>query len=128
MQRRSTKQRDLVYETLLHLYHPTADEVYERILVDNPGLGRATVFRNLTVLAEEGRICRLAFPGDAARYDPVMDGHSHFSCRTCGKIVDLPPVKSLPLPHTDECTIESYAVKYYGVCRNCQDQHTSQKQ
>ena len=119
MQRRSTKQRDVVYETLLCLYHPTADEIYEQILLKHPTMGRATVFRNLTVLADEGRICRLAFPGDAARYDPVMDGHAHFCCRTCGKILDLPPVKEIPLPQTDECIIDSYAVKYYGVCKAC---------
>lgn len=127
MQRRTTWQRDLVYETLRHLYHPTADEVYERLQSEHAGLGRATVFRNLTVLAEEGRICRIGFPGDAARYDPVTDGHSHFSCRTCGKIVDLPPVKDLPLPQTEECLIESYAVKYYGVCKGCKDQQNNQK-
>ncbi|MBQ9773748.1 MAG: transcriptional repressor [Clostridia bacterium] len=122
MERRSTKQRDLVYETLLQLYHPTADEVFERIRVLHPGVGRATVFRNLTVLAQQGRIARLAFPGDGVRYDPIVDGHSHFACRRCGKIIDFPPVSALPLPQTDDCLIEDYSVKYYGVCRECNSQ------
>ena len=119
MERRSTKQRDLVYETLLQLYHPTAEEVFERIRVLHPSVGRATVFRNLTVLAQLGRVTRLSFPGDSVRYDPVVDGHTHFLCRCCGKIIDFPPISDLPIPKSDTCLIEGYSVKYYGVCRNC---------
>ncbi|MBQ7335457.1 MAG: transcriptional repressor [Clostridia bacterium] len=119
MKRRSTKQRDIVYSALLELYHPTADEVFESLQHTHPTIGRATVFRNLTVLVEEGRVYRLNFPGDGARYDPFVDGHTHFSCRSCKKIIDLPPVDNLPYPKSDEYVIETHTVKYYGLCRDC---------
>ena len=62
MKRRSTKQREIVYEALMRLYHPTAEEVYEYLRGEFPTIGRATVFRNLAVLAEEGRIVKLSSP------------------------------------------------------------------
>lgn len=120
MQRRSTKQRDIVYEALCSLYHPTAIEVYEALSKTHPSVGRATVFRNLTVLEEEGKIIRLIFPGEGARYDPVIDGHAHFSCKTCGKIIDLPPPTNVFPPASEEYVVESCSVKYYGVCKECQ--------
>ncbi len=120
MQRRSTKQRDIVAATLRELYHPTADEVYERIRLTHPTLGRATVFRNLTVLAEEGRVTRLELPGGATRYDPITDGHTHFVCKSCGRILDLPPMHDFPLPQGEHYVIEQCTVTYTGFCRVCQ--------
>lgn len=121
MQRRTTKQRDTVYEVLCSLYHPTANEVYEALVKVCPSIGRATVFRNLTVLEEEGKIIRLIFPGEGARYDPIIDGHAHFSCKHCGKIIDLPTPKGLSLPVSEDFFAESCSVKYYGVCRECRE-------
>ncbi len=122
MLRRTTKQRDIVYEALCSLYHPTANEVYDALSRTHPSVGRATVFRNLAVLEEEGRIIRLIFPGEGARYDPVVDGHAHFSCKSCGKIIDLPPPKGFSPPASEEYLVETCSVKYNGVCRECQNQ------
>ena len=77
MKRRSTKQREIVYDALMQLYHPTAEEVYEYLRGAFPSIGRATVFRNLAVLAEEGRIVKLFFPDEVAHYDANIDGHYH---------------------------------------------------
>ncbi len=119
MKRRSTKQRDLVESALASLYHPTADEVFEAVSHQSPGLGRATVFRNLSVLEEEGRAVRLVFPGEAARYDPIVDGHAHFMCDICGRIIDLPSPNERSLPRRSDCVISSCAVTYRGACREC---------
>ena len=40
MKRRSTKQREIVYEALMRLYHPTAEEVYEYLQGEFPTIGR----------------------------------------------------------------------------------------
>ena len=34
MKRRSTKQREIVYDALMRLYHPTAEEVYKKLRKD----------------------------------------------------------------------------------------------
>ncbi len=121
MKRRSTKQRDIVSSALSALYHPTADEVFEAVSREYPGLGRSTVFRNLSVLEEEGLVVRLSFPGEAARYDPTTDGHAHFICDECGQIIDLPVPNLQALPRHTDCIIRSCAVLYRGFCRQCHD-------
>ena len=120
MQRRSTKQREIVYDALMRLYHPTAEEVYEYLQSEQPGIGRATVFRNLTVLAEEGRIVKLFFPDEIAHYDANIDGHYHFVCKRCAKIIDLRTNTRPALPPGNDFEIESQEVNFYGQCRECQ--------
>ncbi len=123
MKRRTTKQREAVLAALYPLCHPTADEVYDTLRATCPTLGRATVFRNLSVLVEEGRVTRLDLPNGASRYDPVPDGHAHFICRTCSKIVDLPIPPIRPFPVDDAFVIEQAALTYSGLCRDCAKEH-----
>ncbi len=118
MQRRSTKQKELVSAALQQLYHPTAEEVYECLRVTHPTLGRATVFRNLSVLTEEGRLVRIDLPGEPSRYDCTVDGHAHFRCRSCKRILDL-PIPLVTLPAAVPCLIEQTQVTYTGLCREC---------
>ncbi len=120
MKRRSTKQREIVYDALMRLYHPTAEEVYEYLREEQPGIGRATVFRNLAVLAEEGRIVKLFFPDEVAHYDANIDGHYHFVCRRCSKIIDLQTNVRPALPPECDFAIESQEINFYGRCRECQ--------
>ena len=104
---------------LMSLYHPTAEEVYEKLRAECPSIGRATVFRNLSVLAEEGRAVKLFFPDEVARYDGNVDGHYHFVCRRCDAIIDLPATQKLPLPVSDAFTVEQQEINFYGLCREC---------
>ena len=120
MKRRSTKQREIVYEALMRLYHPTAEEVYEYLQNEQPGIGRATVFRNLTVLAEEGRIVKLFFPDEVAHYDANIDGHYHFVCKRCAKIIDLQTNARPALPLDHDFEVETQEINFYGRCRACQ--------
>ena len=120
MQRRETKQRQTVYNALMGLYHPTADEVYEKLRTECPTIGRATVFRNLSVLAEEGKVVKLFFPDEVARYDANVDGHFHFMCRCCERIIDLPAHLQISLPQSEQFTAEHASVHFYGLCKECQ--------
>ena len=124
MKRRSTKQRETVYQALMSLYHPTADEVYEKLCTDCPGIGRATVFRNLSILAEEGRAVKLFFPDEVARYDANVDGHYHFVCRKCDTIIDLPMTQRPSIPQNDDFIVELQEINFYGLCKHC---HESRK-
>jgi len=119
MKRRSTKQRKFIYEALTDLYHPTAEEVYERVIIEHPEIGRSTVFRNLAILSEEGKAVKLFFSDEVSRYDPTVDGHYHFMCRKCERIIDLPVKERIPLPVSDEFTADTQDVHFYGVCRSC---------
>ncbi len=123
--RRNTTQRAIVAEVAKTLYHPSAEEVYEEVKKRDKGVGRATVFRNLNLLAEEGSFFKVFLNGEPVRYDTNPVRHDHFLCTVCGEITDLPPET---FSETDEETeelsrqgykVESKSVAYYGVCRKC---------
>jgi Fe2+ or Zn2+ uptake regulation protein len=119
MQRRSTKQRETIYECIKSLYHPTSDEIVRAVEAKDASIGRATVFRNLSVLCEEGRLVKLFFADEPTRYDYNVHDHDHFVCRRCGAVIDLPktaPSASLSFPHLQ---IDAQSVTYYGLCEHC---------
>ena len=119
MKRRSTHQRETVYQALMSLYHPTAEEIYEKLRAEVPTIGRATVFRNLAVLIEEGRAVKLNFPDDIARYDANVDGHCHLVCRGCARITDMPTPHKIVLPDALGFTVDQQELNFYGLCREC---------
>jgi Fur family transcriptional regulator, peroxide stress response regulator len=73
-----------------HLHtHPTAEEVYRLVRKKISNVSLATVYRNLHLLAEEGKIREVQFQDDVIRYDGMLDAHEHFYCVTCGTVQDL---------------------------------------
>lgn len=53
--RRHSRQRELIKSFLeTRKDHPTADTVYRNVRNQNPRISLGTVYRNLTLLAEEG--------------------------------------------------------------------------
>lgn len=87
---RNTIQRSLVFEAVNALHsHPTADEIFDEVSRVHPAISRATVYRNLNVLAEEGKIRRLPIPDGADRYDHVPDPHYHVRCEACSRVFDV---------------------------------------
>lgn len=119
---RNTIQRQLVLEAVssTHL-HPTADEVYGMIAKTHPSVSRATVYRNLNLLASQGDIRRLPQPGLADRYDYNMHPHAHFYCDMCKRVYDVPapqlPASALVLP--EGFVSERQEHSYYGICPYC---------
>lgn len=117
MKRRETGQRNIVYEAAKSLYHPTAEEVCHKLREDGSTVGRATVFRNLSVLSEEGKFVRLFFADQPTRYDTNPAPHDHFVCLRCGKIIDI-EATSQPRTPKGLC-VESATVTFYGTCEEC---------
>jgi Fe2+ or Zn2+ uptake regulation protein len=103
--------------------HPTADEVYRLVRKRIRTVSLGTVYRNLHLLAEEGKIREIQFHGDVVRYDGKLDTHEHFYCVSCGAVEDLPselPATALStLANKLGVTIERYALDYYGQCKKC---------
>ena len=88
--RRDTPQRKLIRTILQSCTdHPTAETVYRRACTVHPSIGFGTVYRNLSVLAEDGEILHLPIPGGADRYDGTVADHGHYFCRICGAFGDI---------------------------------------
>ena len=87
---RNTIQRALVLEAVRSLHnHPTSADVYEVVREKHPNISRATVYRNLGVLANRGEVLRVEVPNGADRYDFLNRPHYHAKCRVCGGVFDV---------------------------------------
>lgn len=85
-----SKQRQLILETLMeNPVHPTADWVYNRLKPENPELSMGTVYRNLNLLTDQGKIKKVSIPGEADRFDGEISCHIHFRCLRCNQVSDL---------------------------------------
>ena len=119
-----SRQREAIKVNLRQRYdHPTADMVYEDIRAIYPRISLGTVYRNLALLCERGEIRKLPSDQGADRYDGNMSAHSHFVCRACGTILDIPPVDAKALQKTAGKTvdgiIEESKISFIGLCHAC---------
>jgi Fur family peroxide stress response transcriptional regulator len=72
--------------------HPTAQDMYERLLPTFPSMSFATVYNTLDALARAGLAGIVRLPGkrgDAARFDPNTTPHHHAVCDGCGAVLDI---------------------------------------
>jgi Fur family transcriptional regulator, peroxide stress response regulator len=127
MPRRSTRQRRLVYETVLSTdIHPTAEWVYEAVRRTLPRVSLGTVYRNLQVLVEEGRL-KAFIRGGRTCYDGDLEAHDHFSCDRCGLLVDIP--RAPEVLSTERrlkargFTVSGRVLELHGFCRDCRPSH-----
>ena len=126
MQERQTKQKQIIYDALKTLNHPTATEVFNHVHETYPTVSRATVFRVLSGFSCGGQALELRFAGNEVRYDYNTRAHYHGRCVHCGKVRDVET--NLVDEHIfksakacDEFAIEGYVVEFYGKCKECQN-------
>ena len=119
-----SKQRESILRTdQSSRIHPTADEIYAALKPQQPGLSLGTVYRNLNLLTDSGKIRKVTLSGCADRFDGTMAPHCHLQCRTCGRVVDMPEMEFLDklmqtAPPAD-CEIEAVNLLFYGKCAAC---------
>ena len=132
MARRNTIQRSLVLEAVNKLRcHASADEVYDEIKKEHPTISRATVYRNLNLLAEMGQIRRLEIPGSADRFDHIPTNHCHVKCQVCGGVfdVDMDFVSGLERGIRDSHGFDfsGYDILFHGICPSCKQRQNSRE-
>jgi len=130
MDRRNTIQRQLVLNAVRTLCrHATADEVYELVSAAHPSISKATVYRNLNLLAESGEIRRVSIPGSPDRYDHTVTAHYHVQCIRCGSVsdVDMPyqPDLNDKIRDPHGYRFVDHAVLFRGICPACQQQESN---
>lgn len=88
---RYSKQREIILEVLKNRKdHPTAEMLYNEIAQEMPGIGIATVYRNLASLYKTGKIQKIeTMQGEADRFDGDLRPHIHFECSKCNEIYDI---------------------------------------
>lgn len=124
MKNRNTLQRRLVLETVHCMHnHPTADEIFREIAAENMLISKATVYRNLKILSEQGEILHIPIPNGADCFDFKTTPHYHMECRGCERVfdVDLPYQTDLEQKIVDRhgFLIESHHIVFHGLCPGC---------
>lgn len=128
VQHKFSRQRESIVENLkCRTDHPTADMVYSDIRQIYPNVSLGTVYRNLSLLANEKKIQKIFTDDGVLRFDYNVKPHDHFICRGCGSVSDL------HITNTDELIssvsekfsgqVDECVVTYYGLCENCLKSH-----
>ena len=130
---RYSKQRNLVLQILReNPVHPTAEWIFEKAKEEMPGIGVATVYRNLNALVEAGEIKRISGIDGVDRFDGNHLPHYHMKCRACGCLLDLEPESEEALQRmemviretfpTEAVDIKLNTMLLKGVCGQCKAQ------
>jgi len=125
---RMTKQRKAILRILKSTKsHPTADWIYETVKKEIPNISLGTVYRNLNVLAEHGKINVLDYGSNHSRYDGNPEHHYHFKCEKCGGVFDLDINFSVDLNkkinQETKFTAHSHRLEFSGICPDCQQKN-----
>ncbi|MBI5366739.1 MAG: transcriptional repressor [Planctomycetes bacterium] len=105
--------------------HFSADELADRVRAKNPRIGRVTVYRTLTLLAESGLLGRLDVGQGRAYYEPLhgVRRHDHLVCVQCGAIAEFrnDGIERMQddVARRNGFTLTSQALKLYGYCAQC---------
>ena len=123
-QLRLTRQRAVILKELKKLRtHPSADEIYEIVRKDIPRISLGTVYRNLEILSDLGKIQKLELGGSVKRFDGNTENHYHIRCIQCNKIVDAPAsvIRHIEKKLEGTCgfRILGHRLEYIGICPQC---------
>ena len=124
---RQSRQRNRILELLRSTEnHPTADWVYDQLKSEFPKLSLGTVYRNLSVLIDQGLVKKIHFGSTYDRFEARTDPHYHLICESCGKILDF------EMPFYDELNdmakkftcfnIHHHKLDFYGLCKDCESE------
>lgn len=118
-----SEKRELIYNVLSSTKsHPCAKWVYDNLKDDHPDLSLGTVYRNISLFKETGKIKSVAVINNEERYDADISDHSHFICDKCGAIIDIYDDNhdSIENKLTDEnYIIHRKNLVLYGICSKC---------
>ena len=116
---RATPQRISVYKFLLqNPIHPSAEEIYNAVVKENPTFSKTTIYNSLNALVENGLAITVKINAAELRYDGTPDYHGHFICDVCSKIYDFTPEKT-EYNGLDGFKIKQEDVYFRGVCKSC---------
>jgi Fur family ferric uptake transcriptional regulator len=119
---RATRQRDAIRTAIEAAKRPLSPrEVQQEARSKVPGLGLATVYRNLKSLAGDGIVRTISLPGESPRYEPAESPHHHhFQCVTCRRVFDIPGCPgNLRRLAPRGFRVDHHDVTLYGRCSDC---------
>ncbi|MBK6691878.1 MAG: transcriptional repressor [Myxococcales bacterium] len=124
---RSTDQRRAIVEAFFRApNHVSIEELLAQVRAEQPGVGYATVYRTLKLLAECGVAHERQFGDGLTRYELADDSahHDHLICVECGDITEFeePKIEALQedIARRYGYALRTHKHELYGVCPSCQ--------
>jgi len=120
--KRNTIQKQMVYDAVRDLnIHANAEQVYEHVVAIHPSISKATVYRNLSQLAEKGELLNIGNFYGSTHYDHNCHEHYHFICDECKHIFDISNCfdEIRNFTHAEGLNIAGHNLSFYGQCNEC---------
>src|SRR5712664_3128483 len=121
----SAKRDHIVDVFLRQKGHVSADDLFELVGRQNPGIGRATVYRTLQWMLEAGIARKVDFGEGRSRFEPAYrhPRHFHLICTTCHTSSEFlsSDVESLmeEIAGARKFAAAQSVVQIYGTCEQC---------
>ena len=120
-----SKQREVILDIIKNnCIHPTAEEIYNLVIKEEPKISKSTVYRNINILVEQGVIQKITMSTGPDRYDYLHEEHYHAICEVCGEVFDFcydfeeeKIIKSIKQQTNMDIEVNSIIV--HGICENC---------
>lgn len=124
---RSTEQRRIVTEMFFtSTGHLSIEDLLDKVRVEEPRIGYATVYRTLKLLKECGLAFERHFGDGVSRYEVAWEDehHDHLICIECEKIIEFEDDAIETLQHKVAAKqgfeLVRHKLELYGVCADCQ--------
>ncbi|HBM74318.1 MAG TPA: transcriptional repressor [Clostridiaceae bacterium] len=100
--------------------HPSADQIYKKLVVDIPTLSKTTIYNILNLFLEKKIVQPIVIEENETRYDADIRIHGHFKCEVCGTIYDLPiDISTLKVEGLDKFQVNESHIYFKGICYKC---------
>ncbi|MEG1559812.1 MAG: transcriptional repressor [Clostridia bacterium] len=120
--RNKSDKRNAIYEALKATKeHPSAETLYEAMREKVPGIGLATVYRNLNLFLEDGMAISVGFVNGKERFDANCMPHTHFICEKCGTVIDCDDIDpaEIKVELMEKYGAEANSMVLRGLCALC---------
>ena len=121
-----SKQREAILTFLqTRTDHPNAETVYQNVRKNIPNISLGTVYRNLNLLSDQGKILKLHMEDVIDHFDANTSPHYHFLCTKCHQVYDVPipfeDNKDLDIKASScfEGKIKGHITYFSGLCPKC---------
>ena len=123
--RRNTVQRQLIFDAVKELnIHATSEQVVTYLSEKHPAIGRATIYRNLSQMAESGELLRVGSFYGSTHYDHNCHEHYHFICGECRRVFDVEGSLGDVIERVkgaEGFDITQCQISFSGLCLECKD-------
>ncbi|MFC1522292.1 Fur family transcriptional regulator [Elusimicrobiota bacterium] len=125
---RHSSQRETILRVFLSIEkHVTAEKLYDALKSKHPGIGIATVHRNLKLFSQCGLAREVRLGDKKTYYEHSCDHthHDHLICTKCNNTIEFldPTIEKLQEQAAKKYgfRIEKHSLEIYGICKKCKN-------